>query len=294
MAVIRQLDDHRYEKEVVFPPIVTEAPAGGFADEDILYVHLLEHSPFTKVYYDVFSEPNTVTLAGTPIPTYNSTNSLYVVDNGSVIETGELIDAGDTNTYYRFSIHIETTSICIVEYSVDGGNTWASCSFDKINIHLVGFTSIKFRFAFTSSGVVNSYGFLYNYQPVSTTSDIRLFEVVTITSDHLAPYQMQIPYGQIYTNDGKSLEVYLNRVRLIPGVDYVEIDDRTLEFQVDLVNGDTLMFIEKYGEVDVSIENWNRMNVEHELDGHHVFVDRTTGIKYRLFVDNGQIQLEPV
>ena len=88
--------------------------------------------------------------------------------------------------------------------------------------------------------------------------------------------EMAIPNNARYTLDGKSLEIYVNRERLINGVDFLEINNYTVDFQYGIDNGDKILFTEKFGLVDVSDENNSKIVIlEDKLGtvGHAIIID---------------------
>jgi len=265
--------------------------------EALTYYFLVNDLPFTSIYFDCFNE-DTLTKDGSPVPEYHQNGTNYHCFNGSILLTDDIIDSEDT--LYRFLLHYETTEVndttpdITIEYSIDQGNTWNTLDNSKLDdIVLIsdGFNTLRFRFTFNNECYFNSFGVCYNYDFNQYTSDTRMFEILTVDQDYTAPKEITIPNGSTYTTNNKSLEIYLNRARLIPTVDYEEVDSRTVRFLVDLKQNDTIVFTEKYGYVDTSIDNKSRLDYEHNNQGQHIFTDLTTGTKYRLAVDNGNIIL---
>jgi len=266
---------------------------GDVTKEDLIYYFLLEDNPFSKKYYDIFRNDDNITLVqGTA--TFDGAHTKFVISDTStqncIFETPNVLE--DSDTYYRFLVHLETTANYTVEYSTDNGSTWNSCNADETVLVSTGFTSLKFKFTFTSDGDFDSYGVLYKYDYNRyTSSESRMFETLTVDQDYTAPKEITLPNDATYTTDNKSLEVYLNRVRLIPTVDYEEVDNRTVRFLIDLRENDIIVFTEKFSYIDVSDSNRARLDYEHNDQGQHIFTDLTTGVKYRLAVDNGDLIL---
>jgi len=266
--------------------------AGDVTKEDLTYYFLLDDNPFNKIYYDAFKTDDNITVVqGTA--EFDRADTKFVISDTStqscIFETPNVLD--NTDTYYRFLVHIEASVNCTVEYSTDDGSTWNNCNTDELVLDSSGFTSLKFKFTFDNDGEFYSFGVLYNYDFNEYTSDTRMFEILTVDQDYTAPKEITIPNGSTYTTNNKSLEIYLNRARLIPVVDYEEVDSRTVRFLVDLKQNDIIVFTEKYGYVDTSIDNKSRLDYEHNEQGQHIFTDLTTGTKYRLAVDNGSLIL---
>ena len=264
---------------------------GDVTFEDIEYTTLLNTNPFKNLYYDKFIKNDLTVVQGEV--TFDIAHNRYQISNTAttpaILQTAALINDG--NTYYRFMIHVDSDVVPTVEYSTDGGSTWVSAELDNTILVSSGFTNLILKFTFNSDGNFNSYGVLYEYDFNEYTTDTRMLEVMTLTQDYASGSKIQLPNNAVYTNNGKSLEVYLNRVRLIPNVDYIEVDNRTVQFNVDLKTNDVIVFTEKYGYVDTSVENYNRLNYEHNDIGQHIFTDLSTGKKYRLAVNNGNIVL---
>lgn len=270
--------------------IQTEGGAGEVLFEDLFYTSLLNSKPFESCFYDKFLEYDLTSVQGTL--TFDRKNHKYIIAETAttpvILETGDVIDG--TDTYYRFYIHVEGTTIPTIEYTTDSGTTWTSCNADEIVLVKDGFTKLGFRFTFTSDGDFESFGVLYNYG-FASISNTRMFETWVADQNYTAPTTVTLPNGATYTTDGKSLEIYLNRFRLIPNIDYIEIDNRSVQFNVDLNQNDVVVFIEQYGYMDTSVQNQSRLDYEHNEIGQHIFHDIVTGKPYRLVVENGNLVL---
>jgi len=266
-------------------------PLGAITKDDLTYHLLLNRTPFSLVEYDTFARAESIAITGTA--QYDFADSRYIISANStapcVFTTGDIIDG--TDVHHRFMIHVESSITPTIEYSIDHGTTWTECQADKTIVITDGFSSLRVRFTFETDGEFYSYGVLYHYSFESYTTATRMFETMTVDQDYTAPHEVQLPNDATYTPDGKSLEVYVNRARLIPNIDYEEIDSRTVKFLIDLHAGDIIVFVENYGYVDVSTTNTERLDYEHNDIGQHIFTDLSTGTKYRLAVDNGEIIL---
>lgn len=271
--------------------------AGGGGDisgEDILYEILLAHSSFEDCYYDTLKNVGTVNLSGSPLPTFDSVEGKYDGENGSILISPELLP--DTDTRYKFFVHLEkeTSFTTTLEYSINDGVDWYSCNAEEVKVIDTGYTSLKIRITWMATGSILSFGVLFGEGAGSFVSDTKMLEVVTVSEDHAAPYDVSLPYNNRYSDDRKSLEVYLNRARLIIDVDYEEKNNREVTFLTNLYFGDTIVFIEKWGYVDNSIDNAARLAVEHDSTGYHVITDQITGQNYQLVIQNGSLNLIPV
>ena len=267
---------------------------GGLGVTEMMqYEFLLSKSPYKNCWFDTFLNTDSVDAANTTA-TYNTENTCYDGVAGSQLQSINIL-ANDTNTYESFFFVMRTSDDSLVNayYSIDDGVTWTEIN-DLTNIIVQFSGNLLIRFNYLGVASVYSYGVLYSRQQLSYTSDTQSFEYMTLTADHAAPYNLILPNNMNYTKDGKSLEVYLNRVRLANGYDFDEIDNRTIQMNIDLVSGDTLLFTQKFGVVDNSVENQKRLDYEHNDIGQHIFKDISTGLNYRLVVINGAISLLPV
>lgn len=112
--------------------------------------------------------------------------------------------------------------------------------------------------------------------PSQLQTTVRLREIYNYSAGTTAsPVDVVIPNNGTYTVDGESLEVYLNRVRLL-GTEYTEVSENVVRFPTGLVTGDTIEFFERSGFVDISdINSQNIQDLtdsfleEHNNDGTH-------------------------
>jgi len=259
---------------------------GNITDEDLTYEYLLNSSTFEYCYYDTFTKIDTVTTDAT----YSASDFSYQGTSGNTLEATIL--ESSTETYYRFLVHAEydDTVNPTLEYSIDGGNNWNTANLDEIVSIEQGFTDLKIRFTWNGDGNIYSFGVLYKDTGFVSVTDTQSFETLDINEDQTAPVTITLPNNMVIT-DFNSFEVYLNRLRLINNIDFTQVDNRTIQINVDLHAGDTLAFIQRYGYVDTSVENKARLDYEHNEIGQHIFTDLSTGKKYRLAVDNGDIVL---
>ncbi|RLF66469.1 MAG: hypothetical protein DRN30_02065 [Thermoplasmata archaeon] len=147
-----------------------EVPGAGLDTESLFYEFLLHDKPFEKIVYDVFTD-DTMVKSGSPTPTYDSDNTRYLGQNGSILETnGNVIDS--STTYYYFTVHVETSKVdegdpdpdLAIEYSLDNGTTWTECEPDtNINVS-TGFTKLRLRFRYNNTFYIDSYGVCYKLQ----------------------------------------------------------------------------------------------------------------------------------
>jgi len=263
---------------VLLKPSAKGTGGGGYGWEEELYSSLLERSSFAQIKYDKFDDPGTVTTVGGA--SYSSPDGWYWGTTGDEIITPEVLPAGNTTVYYRFEFHLvfqdASGNVVLDEpsfnvmYSTDGGNTWTTHPHGQVHLVQQGFTSLRFRIIWNTTGAIKSYGVLYDESEFIWNTDVRMFEVYMVPSTQAAPVTVTLPNNATYTVDGKSLEVYLNGLRLINGVDFTEVDHHTIQItSTGLNSGDKLLFMEKYGYVDTSVENKSRLDQEHDPSGTH-------------------------
>ncbi|MCK5617666.1 hypothetical protein KAR91_88190, partial [Candidatus Pacearchaeota archaeon] len=131
--------------------------------------------------------------------------------------------------------------------AIDDTN-WVAWGHNVITHFPSQITNFHFKFEIDSTDVeFYSYGLFFGMDNKNYTSTTRLREVYTIPSNQAGPTLYTVPNGGAYTNDGKSLELYHNRARILLGVDYNEIDGNTIQMLNPTVLGDSLEYYEKYG-----------------------------------------------
>jgi len=226
-----------------------------FTHEDDTYHTWLSKSSFLEVKYDKFGDPGTVTTGGDA--SYNATEHRYdgTSGGGATIESGELLP--DSSTIYRFEINAEVTDGTVVTAEYDIGAGWVSANLNEVVTIDAGFTTLKVKLMYET-------GFVYQ-------TDTRMFETYIVLADSVSPNVITLPSNALYTVDGKSLEVYFRGVRLINGVDFTEDNNSQVTLLKDVSTGDPILFTEKIGYVDTSIDNKIRLDQEHEADGSHTF-----------------------
>lgn len=235
-----------------------------FTHEDDLYHTWLSKASFLEVKFDKFGDPGTVTAVGA---TYNSTEHRYDGEIGDTIASDELLP--DASTRYRFEINAEVTAGTVVtaEYNIGAG--WVSANLNEVVTIEAGFTTLKVKFTWTADGAVNSFGVLFNETGFIFQTDTRMSEVYTVPADSASPNVITLPNNALYTVDGKSLEVYFRGVRLINGIDFTEDSNSQITLNEDVSKDDLILFTEKIGYVDTSIDNKIRLDLEHNPDGSH-------------------------
>ncbi len=272
--------------------------SGDLQAEELQYTTLLQSSGFEECYYDIFDMPNTVTLSGSPAPVYSSNNSFYEGSSGAVIEQEIVTNA--ENDLYRFLVHVESDEIAALsaQYQTDKTvllspeDQWVSFDLKENITVLEGFKTLKIKITWNGAGNLYSFGVLYQEANYAYTTDTRMLEYLPLTVAYPANTQITLPNNAVYTENNKSLEIYLNGARLTPTVDYDEVNNQTVKFKIALNISDKLIFTEKFGYVDTSIENHNRINLQHNDVGEHILTDEDTGQRYKLSVKSGELILK--
>ena len=290
---VLRAEDIPYDSTLTIKEAIDTKGAAG-TEELMQYEFLHAQLPYKVCWYDLFLDSNYIDT-GQTTANLDPTSSSFSGVAGDILQSVNIL-TGDTNTYYSFYFKYIASDYTLITpyYSLDGTN-WIQIENDQRVVIEEGFSgTLIIRFAWSDTATLDSYAVFYDEQPNSFVSDVRMLEVYTVPQATAAPVDITLPNNAVYTTDGKSLEVYLNRVRLVHGIDYEEVDNRTVRFLIDLNANDTILFTEKFGYVDTSIENKSRLDYEHNEVGQHIFTDLTTGQKYRLAVDNGNLVLIPV
>ena len=238
---------------------IDKAPSSS-GDEELEYQFLLSDSSYSSCYFNVFSELNTMieNNGGDELNVvYSSLNTSYVIKDTFSVQTNNII----TENVKTFLVTENATGDYTREYSVDGGNNWVEVPEDGKIWYESGYTDFRLRYTSNVDGFeLKSFGVLLNDQGYVGNTRVRLREYIQLTEDLAAGTGINLPYGQKYTNDNQSLTIIVEGIILTPVRDYTEIDNRTVSFNVDLSEGDIILFEEYYGYVDVSLENTDRVN----------------------------------
>lgn len=234
------------------------AAAGGATDvgasEASTYQFLLASSSFEDCYFDILSDEDTITATAT----FERQTSEFSGVIGNTLISPNIIESGSYSVF--FLEHIQTGTALTEEYSIDGGTEWITIPEDGL-VNLDTVTSdfrVKFTWAADDS-IISSFGVLYNETGVTYFSNTKLFEKYEVIADTSAPFVMSLPNDKYYTNDGKSLQVFRNRLRMWEGIDYNEYSKSSIEWLSDLKAGDSIIFEEQYGYVDISQDNADKM-----------------------------------
>lgn len=237
---------------------------------NFIYHSLLYSSPFKKCFYDIFREEGTVTLGGSPIPTYDAVNQCYLGHSGSTL-VQKVIEGSTSYNKIYINVEKDPALTITVTYSFDG-TVWESAIIGSY-LDVSAFTDLYIKITWTGSGNIYSFGVLYDHEELTYVSRTRWREVYTVPTFYDVDSLFTIPGSQRYTVDGKSLRFYVNGIRLFNGVDYEEVDNKTIRLLRVLEVGDIVVCEEDIGYIDSTEENRNIILAEHNEDGTHALVD---------------------
>jgi len=89
----------------------------------------------------------------------------------------------------------------------------------------------------------NNLDYFLTSMSVGGSVDKRI-ETLEVTSNIPHGTNITLPNGMTYHNNNKSLEVYVNHLRMINGKDFTEIDDSIISFtDIDLQTNDVVLFV---------------------------------------------------
>ena len=282
-----------------------------FTFEDYLYSSLLDSSFYSNCYKDTFVDTSTVEIFNA---VHIVANNSYAVSNANGYIFEKLID-DNSFTINKILLHIEGNAEVLAnmtfQYSLStddvdpefGAFSWSSeiaASELDTSVPLSGVTNdlwLKINFKHIDAELY-SFGILYGIDNTIASSQVRLFELLTIAGYTSGDHTQEIPNGGIYTEDGRSASIYnTTGNRLTEGIDYNEVaGGRDIEFLnppiTTLTNGDKFLIIEFFGYVDASWENYYRINSEHSVNGEHILKDQTDGNLYKFVLNNGVLTYE--
>jgi len=285
-------DNYPQENSDYWELVEISAAGGGGNSEDIIYQLLLDNSHYQDAFYDIFANKDFIQSTDATFSS-SKTNVTGVSDN--TLTTENLLSDNSELLSDLLVYWVNPEDNITVEYSSDNSN-WTTLPDNKrivLNTEtgLDPISDIYLKFTWNGDGVLENYGVLFNTEGLTYTSNTKLFETVVLSSDISAGTEYTIPNNKAYDTDGKSLMIYVNRLRMFIGVDYEEINNTTIKWLVDLKTDDSIVFEQQYGYVDLSFDNKDRLNLEHDLDGNHILTDKSTSTKYQLTVDDGTIVL---
>jgi len=235
------------------------------------YAEILNRTPYKWGYYDLFDEIDQGDSVITQNLNYSGDDTLYKVQDYPTgpwyVTTRNIWNPEHAGNTYGFFVHAltnqpENTGLTI-SYSLvgSGGNdplipsdpNWIPINMNEIVSPTSNIDELYFKFEFDDDTVeFHSFGMFYGVWDYSYSSYTRLREYYVSSNTQQT---ILVPNGAEYSVGKKALELYLNRVRQILGVDYLEVDSKHVQMLVPVNPGDVVEFYEKFGFADFSEDN---------------------------------------
>jgi len=261
--------------DTLFAIDIDNPASDGVIPEALEYEFFLQQSPFSKCYVETFERPYTALTTGSVV--YVARETAYLAQNeGDIIGTNESIFGPDnTDLYdmvYPYINDNNNGAYYDVQYSFDSSDGTDGIWYDgKHQQHIItdpAQDNMWFRFVRNDTALrpehdaayLYSYGILYDEDGISGMSTGRMREYYEVPEDVEKGEIITVPNQRKYTNDRKSLDVYLNGLILRENDDYIEVDERRVRFVDTMEEGWIIEFREYYGYVDVSAENSLRLH----------------------------------
>lgn len=251
--------------------------AGTGSSELEYYAEILQNSGYRWAYYDLFdvNDEDESVLNYSNNLTWDGDNTNYFVLPGAtgpfILTTRNIWNPDHAGNQYTLFIHcltnqVDMTSGINVSYALDGaggGEPWSPSDPAWIDVQQNEFITpignideLYLKFEITNPDVVfHSFGVFYGVWSASYSTYTRLREYYIVPSAQGAGAQITVPNGGYYSIGQKALEVYLNRVRLVEGIDYTETSNSTIQLNNSINTNDVVEFYEKYGYADFSADN---------------------------------------
>lgn len=258
--------------------ILGEGGAGGggassFDSELEYFAEILDRSGYRWGYYDLFNEFDLSDSVKHTNVAWNPDNTFYYVDGTTagpwVITSRNVMPTDQTGEFSSFFVHALTNQAdntgLSIYYTLDGtgieppandSTSWIATSQNELVNTVGNIDTIYFKFEFDSTAVeFHGFGMYYGVWEYRFSTETRLRQYDTIVGAHVAPYQTTVPNAGAYSFGQEALELYRDKARAIPGIDYNEIDENTVEWLIDFTGGEEIEYYEKYGYVDFSADN---------------------------------------
>lgn len=260
----------------------TGVTGGGGLIEQEYYAEVLENSGFKYGFFDLFDAVlDNVADAGLE---NNIDETYWYATNGTAasfplsIRTSDIWNADDTgiSTFFVTVLTSLTDNTGVdIFYNLTGqgvdATDWIPISANTLIDAGQEITNLWLKFSMTEACNFHSYGMFFGVWDYHFASTVRLREVKVISAAAAPPSSVVVPNGGQYTADGKSLEVFHNRVRLIKDVDYSEVaGGKSISMFKAVDIGDYLEFYEKFGYVDLSTEN--AVTISNHIDNTSIHV----------------------
>jgi len=235
------------------------------------YAEILNRTPYKWGYYDLFDEIDQGDSVITQNLNYSGDDTLYKVQDYPVgpwyVTTRNIWNPEHAGNTYGFFVHTLTNKHnnagLSISYSLVGSgggdpllptdSGWVPIQMNEIVSPSVPIDEMYLKFEFDDDTVeFHSFGVFYGVWDYSSSTYTRLREY------YVSPGTDQtilVPNGGEYSVGERALELYLNRVRQILGVDYTEVDSTHVQMLVPVNPGDVIEFYEKFAYADFSEDN---------------------------------------
>jgi hypothetical protein len=244
---------------------------------DFTYHSLLMSSSFNSCYFDIFREEGTVSLGGFSDPVHDLEGQYYSGYSGSELYTQVASAAPSGSSSFYVYLDIDEALPFDTYYSINGVD-WIECSEEVANDEIVytssSFDDLWFKFVWGGTGNIYSFGVLYDYSGFTFISKTRFLTTYVAPSGIPSGTIFDIPEDNSYTQDGKSLDIFKNGLRLAEGLDYEETSRTSITWLVDIESDDVITFTEQFGYVDSSDDNKSLILEEHDISGNHTLKDK--------------------
>lgn len=244
---------------------------GGGNSELEYFAEILDKSGFKFAVYDLFEDPETVLY---PSASFNAAEGYFygaLTDTAPfIVMTKNIWPAEHVGTVQSFFVSALTNMLdntgVTMWYSKSSPNSpyppdqtsglWTAVTKEEIVDSDQTTSELYLKFQIDSTSVnFYSYGVFYGSWSYNYSTVTKMREVYVVPSDMTSGSLLVAPNSAAYTADGKSLELYVNRVRQIVNVDYAEVDQNTVQMLLPLETGDYVEWYERYGYVDISADN---------------------------------------
>jgi len=240
------------------------------------YAEILNRTPYKWGYYDLFDEVDQGDSVIAQNLNYNGDDTLYKVDDFPAgpwyITTKNIWNTEHIGNTYGFFVHALTNQHdnagLNISYSLIGSGTgdpllptdpaWIPITMNEIVSPPTPIDEMYLKFEFIDDTIeFHSFGVFYGVWDYTSSTYTRLREYYSALNTNQT---ILVPNGAEYTVGMKALELYLNRVRQIIGVDYTEVDETHVQMLVPVNVGDVIEFYEKFGYADFSEDNSITLN----------------------------------
>lgn len=287
---------HYQNEDGILRPFGSGGGGGGTGDansEAEFYAEILQHCGYKYVAFDSFSFADTV--YNTPNVKYDSDLGAFYIDptgggtqaiiTKNVFDSTRAAELSDYREWFVVPLTDKTNNEgmdCFYSLTTDvpGGfptinhSGWTPFDYTQEQLAPISIDEIYFKFTWADESVkFYSYGYFYGYWPFDDIGpNLAMQQVSQPSSDISIGTPVTLPNGATYAIGENSLEIYVNRAKMVEGIDYNEINESQISFTFPIYAGDIIEYIERYTYIDVSQDNnillQNHINDEsiHGLD----------------------------